>query len=598
VEVLARSRVVALANQGSSEVTPANTEYSKMRSYFRLIHPTPIRGDTSLSEVALSHAPGRRRGEFTPRESSLSSPSSSSSPTVPFSFRLLSFFLFAYFKELQVQYMPQGERHDDSNEPFSDSSSATSTRSQRPSRLSITVPSNQNFLPQYSGQEGGGAGCHTTLSPAQGEEDEGRRYENDGWVEEDDEGVRAIELEGHSCEVDSENAALFELPPRTPISLPTISYGVDDTSNQHFDLRHDSRGTFSDERPRVSLSSFVDSEEGNSIGVRPGTSPLSEDVGGLEGGEEDSSEAARRRKEEHRRLAERTLENRRTSIETAALSNIEHSAPHDISNGQNRSPLDPSPAPPCSPIDSTTSDNSQPFISVANGPLAQLSTNQLLEPRQVPRGARSFLSSLLNRSPRSYGSSPRFPSQQQSPSPSPSASPNPDVTTPRPLQYFDRFSSSSETQLRPSSSLQPNQHARSSSLPPSLPPSPNASRVDQSMEVPGRMIPRPDTSPRLSRTIASFGRSVSMRNSPSSRIQKVASPQLSRSPQASSLHHSASAPSPPSLESIGVSVVTLTPSLSGSRVAPPLCGAILDDKYLLIGMFLHCSRLFHEGYES
>lgn len=303
----------------------------------------------------------------------------------------------------------------------------------------------------------------------------------------------------------------------------------------------------------------------------------------MEDGEEERSEEARSWKEEQRCLAERTLDRRN---ETAAAPNADCYTPDNVSDTRIGLPPDTSFAAPSSPMDSTTSNSSQPFISVANGPLAQLSTAQLLEPRQVPRGARSFLSSLLNRSPRSSGSSPRFPSQQ-SPSPSPTTSPNPDATTPRALQTFDRFPSASDAQLRRHSSLLENQHIRSSSLPPILPPSPNASRARQSMEVPRRSSPRPDTSPRLSRTIASIGRSVSMRNSPSDKGHKLNSPPLSKqSPQQSGSH-----PSPPTLDSIGLSVVTLSPPLSTNRAAPPLCGAILDDKYLLIGTYTDLSYL-------
>lgn len=39
----------------------------------------------------------------------------------------------------------------------------------------------------------------------------------------------------------------------------------------------------------------------------------------------------------------------------------------------------------------------------------------------------------------------------------------------------------------------------------------------------------------------------------------------------------------PTLESIGLGLSSLTASMSLSRVAQPLCGAILDNQYLLIG---------------
>ncbi|KAM0755931.1 hypothetical protein T439DRAFT_320630 [Meredithblackwellia eburnea MCA 4105] len=44
-----------------------------------------------------------------------------------------------------------------------------------------------------------------------------------------------------------------------------------------------------------------------------------------------------------------------------------------------------------------------------------------------------------------------------------------------------------------------------------------------------------------------------------------------------------STPSPPSLEEIGLGLVPLTQPLSLSRNSQPLCGALLDDKYILIG---------------
>lgn len=45
---------------------------------------------------------------------------------------------------------------------------------------------------------------------------------------------------------------------------------------------------------------------------------------------------------------------------------------------------------------------------------------------------------------------------------------------------------------------------------------------------------------------------------------------------------------PPTLSSIGLSLVPLTQPLSTSRNSQPLCGALLDDKYILIGTFISC----------
>lgn len=42
-------------------------------------------------------------------------------------------------------------------------------------------------------------------------------------------------------------------------------------------------------------------------------------------------------------------------------------------------------------------------------------------------------------------------------------------------------------------------------------------------------------------------------------------------------------PVKPSLQDIGVELSAITPSMTVSRAGQPLCGAVLDGKYLLIG---------------
>ncbi|GAA5999697.1 hypothetical protein JCM5350_003952, partial [Sporobolomyces pararoseus] len=94
-------------------------------------------------------------------------------------------------------------------------------------------------------------------------------------------------------------------------------------------------------------------------------------------------------------------------------------------------------------------------------------------------------------------------------------------------------------------------HNRSTSLPTSpVLPTPTGSNDE---------IRSNDTSPRLSKTLAGLGRSVSLRAQPDTSTPSHA------------------------VESLGLTLVSLTPSSSRSQ---PLCGCMLDDKYLLIGTSL------------
>ncbi|GAA6058745.1 hypothetical protein JCM10212_003433 [Sporobolomyces blumeae] len=348
-----------------------------------------------------------------------------------------------------------------------------------------------------------------------------------------------------------------------------------------------------------------------------------EEIRAAEAEEDERGEDAARWKEEQRRLAAEALNGTRTSgsaqttptrdATTSSSARRPHpqSNPSETSDSSLSNSLGPSSAsiatasdssspnlPVESPVDLTLPNRPNgPFVSVATGPLAQLSANHLPEPRPQSRGPRSFFTNLLNRSPRSSHVSPRFSSSPPLPS-SAQLSPNPSA----PSSHLSGVNQARSPRLDAVRSASDNHHNRSSSLP-SSPVAPVSAR--HSAEIPSRSrMPDVDRSPpRLSRTFAGLGRSVSMRNAPATPSNAAAKtpsrpissshlpappasrPAASSAPTSPRLGAERASPSPPvaTLASIGVSLVSITPPLSISRNSQPLCGAVLDDKYLLIG---------------
>ncbi|GAA5992014.1 hypothetical protein JCM10908_000699 [Rhodotorula pacifica] len=201
-----------------------------------------------------------------------------------------------------------------------------------------------------------------------------------------------------------------------------------------------------------------------------------------------------------------------------------------------------------------------PSVSVADGPMGRLaaSTSQ--------SQTRSFFSNLLNRGSRASWSL----SGSNSPSSSSGSSPElpggsfGDTATP---------------------------HGRSVSMP-QLASSPGP-RL--SSDLPRPASRQTSRSPRslAARTFATISRSASMRSV--HRSDEVAPPPFdsipstaprpsgSVPPAAQPRQSKAAETAPPTLSSIGLTLNAITPNLSLSRNAQPLCGAILDGRYLLIG---------------
>ncbi|KAK4699770.1 hypothetical protein P7C70_g6487, partial [Phenoliferia sp. Uapishka_3] len=230
------------------------------------------------------------------------------------------------------------------------------------------------------------------------------------------------------------------------------------------------------------------------------------------------------------------------------------------------------------------------FMSVANGPMALLASDSSgssgLVRSQSTRGPRSFLTNLLGRSPRSPNPSATFPSAPTSPfvprSPSaPEGFQNPALGNPS-LASVQRQASHSRSSSLPS----PEARSFRSSFD-RLPPGPNSARDSGAS-------PRPQSSPSLREAPSAASRASSIRppssplaSSPSlpgtafsSLLNGRSNSQSNRKPTSSS---SSPQPPPPTLGSIGLSLVPLTQPLSTSRNSQPLCGALLDDKYILIG---------------
>ncbi|GAA5852956.1 hypothetical protein JCM9279_000092 [Rhodotorula babjevae] len=242
-----------------------------------------------------------------------------------------------------------------------------------------------------------------------------------------------------------------------------------------------------------------------------------------------------------------------------------------------------------------------PYESVANGPMASLaagngSVPQRNQPSSSGGGARSFFSNLLHRSPRQHPS-PRLGSS----SPSSDTSPNPGIP---------RSPSAPHGWQHPSvASLQSNDaiHARSTSMPllSNGEPAPRDSSdlyrptshgQGASTAHPARRTPRSIAAA----TFAGLTRSSSLRvtsssprlggggttaTPPSAAASPVPTFDFTTPPLPSTASAAATAPEPepPSLSSIGLSLVPLTQPLPLSRSGQPLCGAVLDGRYLLIG---------------
>ncbi|GAA5827052.1 hypothetical protein JCM11251_002223 [Rhodosporidiobolus azoricus] len=258
------------------------------------------------------------------------------------------------------------------------------------------------------------------------------------------------------------------------------------------------------------------------------------------------------------------------------------------------------------------------YVSVADSRMASLAANNAPVNRSNNHssGARSFFSNLLNRSPRANSTSPRH---SPSPSSSPTTSPNPSApprspSAPLGWQHYHP----SVASLQSAAMSAP--HLRSTSMPTitghvgSVSPSPRESsdlyrptaQDVSSGEAPQRRTPRAIAaatfagltrssslggvragSPRLggSPTGLPFASAASS-SRPPSRPLIGASPVPTigfATPPLPSSSSNAPPPLPPTLQSIGLKNLPLTPEMGLSRNGQPLCGAVLDNKYLLIG---------------
>lgn len=203
---------------------------------------------------------------------------------------------------------------------------------------------------------------------------------------------------------------------------------------------------------------------------------------------------------------------------------------------------------------------------------------------QTSSSARSFLSNLLSRSPRSNGHSPQF----ATPNSSASTSPNPSIPrSPSAPQGW---------QPHPTvAALQSNEaiHSRSTSMPTIAgAPQPRDSSDlyrpgSGSSNAPQRRTPRSIAAA----TFAGLTRTSSLRgtadSSGMSTVPRRSAPLETQPPVPTIALSTPPAPPfvppPPTLASVGLTVNPLTQQLSLSRNAQPLCGALLDNKYLLIG---------------
>ncbi|KAK4057595.1 hypothetical protein OIO90_001240 [Microbotryomycetes sp. JL221] len=232
--------------------------------------------------------------------------------------------------------------------------------------------------------------------------------------------------------------------------------------------------------------------------------------------------------------------------------------------------------------------NSGTFVSVASGPLAQLASSSSAR-SQRGRGPRALITNLLSRSPRS-GNSPRLESVA-SMSTGISRSPSAPTGWQRPTGTNESTSTA-------------HAHSTNSSV------SPSSSRTSAAvMTSTGQSSETQRRTPRslAAATFSGISRSASAVLSASQPSSTAVSPQIGSTsgsaarpsqttgPQAATPatiglctpvidnNGLANSQPAPSLASLGLSVASLTQGISGTKGGLPLCGAILDDKYLLIG---------------
>ncbi|GAA6006423.1 hypothetical protein JCM10207_004928, partial [Rhodosporidiobolus poonsookiae] len=249
------------------------------------------------------------------------------------------------------------------------------------------------------------------------------------------------------------------------------------------------------------------------------------------------------------------------------------------------------------------------YVSVADSRMASLAANNNPSSSRSSTGARAFFSNLLNRSPRAGNMSPRF----TSPSPSPATSPNPDGPPRSPSAPLGwQYQHPSVASLQSSDNV----HTRSTSLPTlagGVPAPRDSSDLYRPAPAPGGS-PNPEgpqrRTPRAlaAATFAGLTRSASLTTNRSG-SPRLGSAPLAGSPSSTSRSSrappprpqtnspvptigfatpplpssSAPEPAPPTLASMGLTHVPLTQPLSLSRNGQPLCGALLDNRYLLIG---------------
>ncbi|GAA6022642.1 hypothetical protein JCM11491_001148 [Sporobolomyces phaffii] len=348
------------------------------------------------------------------------------------------------------------------------------------------------------------------------------------------------------------------------------------TTNEPRSRDSDSSSFATDDNPSratARTSSRLARLHGNVIFSEIASEPEAEesDPHGGNGGEEEEEDGrdGSHRRERHRDMATQALNgNLGTSTDVERLNSWDGPAPADAVAEQ------PSPSIPTStPSTGSPTSSRDPFVSVANGPLAQLSANHLQEPRAATRGARSFFSNLLNRSPRSNNASPRFPATSNFLETTPDGGSIPSTPARSPALGAARDLDS--------------RHNRSTSLPTS----PTLSGTHGlSTDTSGTSSRTIETSPRISRTFAGIGRSVSLRTSPPgptlapNRAAISVAPPLPRAGSRTPVSPESLSGNPPRatpLERSGLSLVSITPQLRLST--QPLCGCVLDDKYLLIG---------------
>ncbi|GAA5968655.1 hypothetical protein JCM8115_003670 [Rhodotorula mucilaginosa] len=196
-----------------------------------------------------------------------------------------------------------------------------------------------------------------------------------------------------------------------------------------------------------------------------------------------------------------------------------------------------------SPVDlAIPSPDRMPSVSVANGPMGRLAAHT------SQSQGRSFFSSLRSRSGWTFGSS----------SPSSSTGSSPDLLA-------NSFSA---------------EHGRSISMPQLASSSEPRLSTDLSISRQSSRSPRS----LAARTFATISRSASMRSIDRLEVSAV-DPSLptARAPTQPPKAATSAESAIPKLSAIGLTLNPITPNLSLARNAQPLCGAVLDGCYLLIG---------------